>query len=264
VQDRLFQPCIEINTYFGEVTGLGLPIARKLAKLMAGDIGCKSVVGQGSHYWLTLPAELPRKTNALSASELTPASEPLAIHESAAANDARDAAAASESRTVNEKVTAVSEVPESPAAGEVHDPASQQGKLAGHVLVAEDNAVNRVLIGTYLNEFGLSHEMVSTGSAAVMSVATKSYDLVLLDTLIADLDGIETTRRIRAMHVPSAELPIVALVAQAKKQHCTTYLAAGMDACVTKPISAGELHAALAPFLTRAQPLEPMLRLAKA
>ena len=133
----------------------------------------------------------------------------------------------------------------------------QQDKLAGHVLVAEDNAVNRVLIGTYLNEFGLSHEMVSTGSAAVMSVATKGCDLVVLDTMIADLDGIETTRRIRAMHMPSAELPIVALVAQAKKQHCATYLAAGMDVCVTKPISAGELYAALAPFLTRAQPSEP-------
>ena len=82
--------------------------------------------------------------------------------------------------------------------------------------------------------------------------------------MIADLDGIETTRRIRAMHMPSAELPIVALVAQAKKQHCATYLAAGMDVCVTKPISAGELYAALAPFLTRAQPPEPMLRLVRA
>jgi CheY-like chemotaxis protein len=43
---------------------------------------------------------------------------------------------------------------------------------------------------------------------------TKTYDLVLLDTMMPDLDGIETTRRIRAMHVPSAEVPIVALVAQ--------------------------------------------------
>jgi two-component system, sensor histidine kinase len=59
VQDRLFQPCIEINSYLGEVTGLGLPIARKLAKLVGGDIGCKSVVGQGSLYWLTLPAQHP-------------------------------------------------------------------------------------------------------------------------------------------------------------------------------------------------------------
>jgi hypothetical protein len=106
--------------------------------------------------------------------------------------------------------------------------------------------------------------MVSTGSAAVMCVATKSYDLVMLDTMIPDLDGIETTRRIRAMHVPSAELPIVALVAHAKKQHCGTYLAAGMDACVMKPINAIDLHAALAPFLTRTQQPEPMLRLVQA
>ena len=50
--------------------------------------------------------------------------------------------------------------------------------LSGHVLVAEDNAVNRALIGTYLSEFGLSHEMVSIGNAAAMSVAAKTYDLV--------------------------------------------------------------------------------------
>jgi signal transduction histidine kinase len=60
VKDRLFQPCIEINSNLGEVTGLGLPIASKLAKLMSGDIGCKSVVGQGSLYWFTFPAQHPR------------------------------------------------------------------------------------------------------------------------------------------------------------------------------------------------------------
>jgi len=129
------------------------------------------------------------------------------------------------------------------------------------VLVAEDNTVNRALIGTHLSEFGLSHEMVSTGSAAAMSVATKTYDLVLLDTMMPDLDGM--TRRIRAMHMPSVEVPILALVAQTKKHHCGTYLAAGMDACVMKPTNAAELHAALAPYLTRAQQSEPMLRLIK-
>jgi signal transduction histidine kinase len=241
VQDRLFQPCIEINSYLGEVTGLGLPIARKLAKLVGGDIGCKSVVGQGSLYWLTLPAQHPRSEPAKRARPEAPATS-----ESTPICQAQDAPAASDPR-------ATSKAPGAP----------QQATLGGHVLVAEDNAVNRALIGTYLSDFGLSHEMVSTGSAAAMSVATKTYDLVLLDTMMPDLDGIETTRRIRAMHVPSAEVPIVALVAQTKKHHCGTYLAAGMDACVTKPINAGELHAALAPYLTRAQEPEPMLRLVK-
>jgi CheY-like chemotaxis protein len=258
VQDRLFQPCIEINTYLGEVAGLGLPIARKLTRLMGGDIGCKSVVGQGSLYWLTLPAQHAQSEAPVAREPATP-SEPFTANEAQVAPDPSEANVA----------PAVGEASVAPARSEstVGNGAQdlpQQDRLSGHVLVAEDNAVNRVLIGTYLNEFGLTYEMVSTGSAAVMSVGTNSYDLVLLDVMISDVDGIETTRRIRGMHVPSAELPIVALVAQAKKQYCGAYLAAGMDACVTKPISAGELHAALAPFLTRAQQQEPMQRLVKA
>jgi hypothetical protein len=171
VKDRLFQPCIEINSNLGEVTGLGLPIARKLAELMGGDIGCKSVVGQGSLYWFTLPAQ-----------HLWP--EP-------AKRVWAEAPAASESTAVIQEAPAASE----PQATSKAPGPRQQPTLSGHVLVAEDNAVNRALIGTYLSEFGLSHEMVSTGSAAAMSVAAKTYDLVLLDTMMPDLDGIETTRR---------------------------------------------------------------------
>jgi CheY-like chemotaxis protein len=217
VQDRLFQPCIEINSYLG-------------------DIGCRSVVGQGSLYWLTLPVGLPRKSDAPSASEPTHASEPVAANESPVATEVPAAPDANEPSFASEvqRAPAASEVQAAPAAGEAHNIGPQQSKLSGHVLVAEDNAVNRALIASYLKEFGLSHEMVSSGSAAVMSVATKIYDLVLLNTMIPDLDGIETARRIRAMHVPSAELPIVALVAHAKKQHGGIYLAAGMDACVMK------------------------------
>jgi two-component system, sensor histidine kinase len=212
VQERLFRPCIAINDCVVDGTGLGLPIARRLAELMGGEVGCKSVVGQGSLYWLTLPAE-----------------------------HARTSMPARESQDV-----------------------PPQGLLSGHVLVVEDNVVNRMLIGNYLTEFGLTYDMVSTGNAALMSLATKTFDLVLMDTAMPDLDGIEATRRIRAMHVPSAEVPIVALVAHAKKNHCGTYLSAGMDAYVTKPIGTNELHAALAPFLTREQQqAEPMLRLVK-
>lgn len=58
MQERLFQPYLHLEgpapTQHG--TGLGLSIARKLALLMDGEIGCESVVGQGTHYWFTLPA----------------------------------------------------------------------------------------------------------------------------------------------------------------------------------------------------------------
>jgi CheY-like chemotaxis protein len=58
--------------------------------------------------------------------------------------------------------------------------------------VVEGNAVNRMLIGTYVEEFGLTHEMVDSGGGAVMNLATKTYDLVLMDIMMPDLDGIET------------------------------------------------------------------------
>ena len=215
VQERLFQPCVQIDGAFagqGGDAGLGLPIARKLAELMGGVVGCESVVGQGSLYWLTLPAAQARAG--------------------------------------------------APAATQVKDGALQ-GTLSGHVLVVEDNAVNRMLIGTYLEEFGLTHEMVDSGGGAVMNFATKTYDLVLMDIMMPDLDGIETTKRIRSLHAPSSEVPIVALVAPAMKGDCGAYLSAGMDAYVAKPIRGRELYAALAPLLAAGQP-ELKLKLVKA
>lgn len=214
VQERLFQPFIQIDSKVSGQhtgTGLGLSIARKLALLMGGEIGCESVVGQGTLYWLTVPVRRAR-------------------------------VAAPTPRTDKD--------------------APPQGTLSGHVLVVEDNAVNRMLIVTYLDEFGLTHEVVSSGSAAVMSLASKTYDLVLMDTAISDLDGVETARRIRSLHAPSSQVPIVALIAHGRTADCGAYLAAGMDAYVTKPIRGRELYAVLAPFLGGVKE-EPILRLVK-
>ena len=216
VQERLFQPYLQLegpaSSYDGG-TGLSLSIARKLALLMGGEIGCESVVGQGTHYWFVVPAGRARMA--------APAAKP-------------------------------------------ETEAQPQANLSGHVLVVEDNAVNRMLIVTYLDEFGLSHEVVTTGGAAVMSLASKTYDLVLMDTAMRDLDGVETTRRIRSLHAPSSHVPIVALVAHGMESDCGAYIAAGMDAYVSKPIRGRELYAALAPFLGGAGAKEePVLRLVK-
>lgn len=213
VQQRLFQPYVQIDPKAGGknvVTGLGLSIARKLAVLMGGELGCESVVGQGTHYWFVLPVETARQPE--------PVPQP-------------------------------------------DKELSQHGTLEGHVLVVEDNAVNRMMIVTYLDEFGLTFEVVSSGAAAVMSLASNSFDLVLMDTVTSDLDGVETARRIRSLHAPAAKVPIVALIAHGRTADCGAYLAAGMDAYVTKPIRGRELHAVLAPFLGGKE--EPILRLVK-
>jgi CheY-like chemotaxis protein/nitrogen-specific signal transduction histidine kinase len=200
-QERLFQPYVQVDRailsrYGG--TGLGLSIARRIVKLMEGQIGCESVTGQGSLFWVSFPA-LRVETEA--------------------------------------------------SAGKEDKEAQPAGVLSGEILVVEDNAVNRMLIGAYLDEFSLSHEMVDSGAAAIMCLASKTYDLVLMDIMMPELDGIETTKRIRKLQGPSAEVPIVALTAHTKKGDREDYLAAGMDACVSKPIRGRELYAALAPFL---------------
>ena len=128
------------------------------------------------------------------------------------------------------------------------DPQSP-GTLSGHVLVVEDNAVNRMLIGAYLDEFGLTYEIVEGGANSITRLTAGKPTTSCSWT--SDLDGVETTKRIRKMHGAAAEVPIVALTAHAMKGDRETYLAAGMDGYVSKPIRGRELLAALAPYLSR-------------
>jgi two-component system, sensor histidine kinase len=122
--------------------------------------------------------------------------------------------------------------------------------LSGHVLVVEDNAPNRMLIGAYLDEFGLTYDMVESGFDALARLATKTYDLVLMDIKMPELDGVETTKRVRKMPGQAAEVPIVALTAHAMKGDREDYLAAGLDGYISKPIRGRDLFAAIAPYLS--------------
>lgn len=124
------------------------------------------------------------------------------------------------------------------------------GTLTGHVLAVEDNAVNRMLIGTYLEEFGLTYDIVENGGEALARLEGQDYDLVLMDIMMPELDGVETTKRIRKLSGDAAEVPIIALTAHAMKGDREDYLAAGMDGYVSKPIRGRDLFAALVPYLS--------------
>jgi CheY-like chemotaxis protein len=117
------------------------------------------------------------------------------------------------------------------------------------VLVVENNALNRLLIGSYLDEFGLTCELVDSGASAMMRLAVKNYHLVLLDTAMPGFNGVDAAMHFRSLHGPASRVPLVALVANRMKIYCGNYLAAGMNTYVLKPINGRELHAALKPFL---------------
>jgi CheY-like chemotaxis protein len=110
------------------------------------------------------------------------------------------------------------------------------------VLVVDDNPVNCRLAALLLEKAGHRVEVVNDGAAAVAAAAAGGHDLVLMDVQMPGVDGLEATRRIRALGDPAAAgVPVVALTAQAMKGDEERCLAAGMDDYVTKPIDRARL-----------------------
>lgn len=114
--------------------------------------------------------------------------------------------------------------------------------LAGlRVLVAEDNLPNQIFVRRLLLELGFEAQVVPNGSQALDTLATRAFDIVLMDCHMPDLDGFEATRRIRSSHQPWADIPIIAVTADVGPSTRTACLNAGMDDYVTKPILTLEL-----------------------
>ena len=133
--------------------------------------------------------------------------------------------------------------------------------LGGHVLVAEDNPVNRMVITHLLKTLGLTVSVVQDGQQAVASVEQgvggsmdsqpKRLDLILMDLHMPVMDGYVATEKIRRWELDSqhSRLPIIALTADAFEEDRQRCLAVGMDDFLTKPIALVALKLALAKWL---------------
>jgi signal transduction histidine kinase/DNA-binding response OmpR family regulator len=119
------------------------------------------------------------------------------------------------------------------------------GKAAGRLLVVEDNDINRRLAVALLEKKGWHVSAVADGAQAVEAVRGGGFDLVLMDVQMPVMDGLEATRRIRALPAPAGEVPIVGLTAHAMKEDREKCLAAGMDSYVSKPVNPPLLYAAV-------------------
>lgn len=113
-----------------------------------------------------------------------------------------------------------------------------------HVLVAEDNAVNREVAAILLSRLGATFEFAEDGEIAVERAASTRFDAILMDIQMPRLDGIAATARIRAAEGDRRVL-IVALTADARPDDRQRFLAAGMDDHLAKPVRLAELARAL-------------------
>jgi CheY-like chemotaxis protein len=174
--------------------GLGLALARKLAKLMHGDISVASQVGSGSTFTLRLPMRLPP-----------------------------------------DPVAALPAAPARPDSGT-------------QILAVEDNPIGLMVLKHQLKRHQIQVDTASSGRAALEAAIMRPYKLVLMDLQMPEMDGLETTTRMRKL--PGYEtVPILALTADSSDELREICRQHGMQAFLSKPFDINELVAVISKFL---------------
>ncbi|MET0378929.1 MAG: response regulator, partial [Spongiibacteraceae bacterium] len=134
--------------------------------------------------------------------------------------------------------------------------AVEQPKLAGRVLLAEDNAVNQELIKRMLETLGCSVDIVGNGVQAVDKAQHENWDVILMDSDMPEMSGIDATATIRdwekRMHKP--QTPIFAITANAMMEDRQRYLDVGMNDYLIKPFSKQQLLELLSGYVTEVRP----------
>ena len=236
---RLFQPFAQadgsITRRYGG-TGLGLAISQDLVGLMEGDhIEVDSTPGQGSCFSFTIPA--------------IPCLPPANLDRSAA-EMAAETVAPGGTHAAGALAPPLLAEPGVPATEDTQAEGESQGwsaALAGRrLLLVEDNPINQSVVLGLLEGSGLSIEVAADGLEGVRRCREAVFDLILMDMQMPVMDGLEATRRIRAL---DPRVPIVALTANAFAEDITRTRAAGMNTHLSKPIDLGHLQAILNHFL---------------
>lgn len=108
-------------------------------------------------------------------------------------------------------------------------------------LVVDDAPVNQLVATTMLKRLGYQTDVASNGAEALATVERKSYDVILMDCLMPVMDGYTATEKIRALHGPNSQVPIVALTASAMVGDREKCLSSGMDEYLPKPLDQEKL-----------------------
>ena len=130
-------------------------------------------------------------------------------------------------------------------------PAAKAMAATRHVMVVEDNLLNQIIAREMLAALGYESVVVGNGEDALTSCQCTPPDLVLMDIQMPGMDGLETTRRLRALQAAGEmpRFPIIALTAHAMVSDTQASLAAGLDEHLTKPVQMDKLRSTLGRWL---------------
>lgn len=224
-------------------TGLGLSISRDLAELMGGRLTARSRLGEGAAFTLSL---------------ILPRGQVAETGAAAFGEDRRGDIVLSLAR----RIPAPAPVPASPPAAPPDNtpadtPAPASDTLAGiepdrddgprplRVLVVDDHEINRRAVELILSPLGCDIATAADGLLALAQCESAVFDVIFMDVRMPELDGRETTRRLRAQGGPNAGVPIIAVTADTAADDIAACMAAGMTYFVSKPLTPAALLGAL-------------------
>lgn len=216
-------------------TGLGLAITKQLVELMAGKLGFESTWGEGARFWVELPliiveGDEPAVCDTSSPEPIAPAKE-----------------AARLKRLTNPTSSA-----SAPVTDTTRYPPADIFDL--NVLVAEDSEVNQFIMRELLAKWGIEISIAANGKEALEMFQSLEFDLILMDIQMPEMDGLEATRRIRALQLEQEVCPdcvIVGFSAHVMSDDRQRYMSEGMMDYLTKPVQLEELRAVLDNCLAR-------------
>jgi PAS domain S-box-containing protein len=232
----LFQPFYQVDSSktrnFGG-TGLGLSICKKLVEMMRGEIGVESGLGAGSSFWFTVRLGI---------------SPPSVVQ-----NPPQTASLPPLDYVATAGLSTAHLRPHREAAS------SSGHKRRVHVLLAEDNVINQDVAVTILEKNGIQVDVVNSGKEAVETLSVSTFDLVLMDVQMPEMDGLQATRIIRDPEsaVVDHRIPVIAITAHAMRGDLQDCIDAGMDDYISKPFDPADLIAKIGRWARPTQSLAP-------
>ncbi|MDM8517713.1 response regulator [Desulfobacterales bacterium HSG16] len=218
-------------------TGLGLVICRRLARIIGGKIWCESIPGKGSTFFLKTGFGLGHDFNSKVQGAMDNGQNKECVIQDYESS-------LQEVDETDEKETDENETDEK----EIESRICEEKIRGSKILLVEDNIINQQVAKEILEMADISVDIASNGKESLDMLGTASYDAVLMDLQMPEMDGFAAARKIRQIS-DLKQLPVIAMSANSMKEDKEKCIKSGMNDYIAKPVTTDRLFSVLAKYI---------------